>query len=530
MRYFHYCRKSTEDDDHQVASLDSQQSENERRFIGLPGIEIVDTYREARSAKTPGRPLFAEMLDRIERGEADGIIAWHPDRLARNSVDGGRLVYLLDTGKLKDLKFSTYTFENSSQGKFMLQIIFANSKYYVDSLSENVKRGIRTKVEKGWRPNQPPIGYLNADDPTPIIPDPERFPIVQRMWQLAMTGTYTLRQIRDIAANEWGLRTKKRKKTGGNVLSISAMYAIFRNPFYAGLLRLNGRTYPGKHQPMVTLVQFDLVQKNLGRPGAPQPKRNSWAYTGLIRCGSCGLAVTAEEKVNRFGYHYVYYHCTKRRGSAVCREPYMPLARLETEIEAFLESITLSDEMHAWAMDRVERETTTVHSGAVASRAALQKALSENETALRNLRHLRVRDQITDEEFATDREALETERLRLQEQLSEADPAKAFEPAKLFISFSNRALKWFREGDDETKRLILEITGSNPLLKNRELTIDARFPFHRWSGKRPFSQLCTVVNDIRTWPHREERTARITAITRIIRRRMERKTGKRRAV
>jgi hypothetical protein len=376
-----------------------------------------------------------------------------------------------------------------------------------------VKRGIRTKVEKGWRPNQPPIGYLNADEPTPIIPDPERFPTVQRMWQLALTGTYTLRQIRDIAANEWGLRTKKRKKTGGNVLSISAMYGIFRNPFYAGLLRLNGRTYPGKHEPMLTLAQFDLVQKNLGRPGAPQPQRNTWAYTGMIRCGSCGLAVTAEEKVNRFGDHYVYYHCTKRRGNAVCREPYMPLARLELEIEAFLESITLSDEMHAWALARVERETATVLSGAAASRAALQKALTENDSALRNLRHLRVRDQITDEEFASDRQALDTERLRLAEQLAEVDPAEAFEPAKLFVSFSNRALKWFRDGDDETKRLILEITGSNPLLKDRELKIDARFPFRKWSRKRPFTELCTVVNDIRT-RHRAPEIIRMAACVR----------------
>jgi site-specific DNA recombinase len=501
MRYFHYCRKSTDDDDHPVASLDSQQSENERRFAGAAGIEIVGTYREARSAKTPGRPVFNQMLDRIERGEADGIIGWHPDRLARNSVDGGRLVYLLDTGKLKDLKFSSYTLENSSQGKFMLQIIFANSKYYVDSLSENVKRGIRTKVEKGWRPNQPPIGYLNAEEPTPIIPDPERFAIVKRMWQLALTGTYTLRQIRDVAAHKWGLRTKKRRKTGGNVLSISAMYGIFRNPFYAGLLQLNGRTYPGKHPPMVTLAQFDIVQKNLGRPNTPQPKQSTWAYTGMIRCGTCGLAVTAEERVNRFGDHYVYYHCTKRRGSAVCREPYMPLARLEAEIEAFLEGITLSDEMHAWALAHVERERSTVASGAAASRTALQTALVTNENALRNLRQLRIKEQITDEEFATDRQALDTERFRLTEQLSAGDPAEAFEPARLFLSFSNRALKWFRDGDDEVRRLILETTGSNPLLKARQLSVDARFPFRKWPRDECFSELCTVVNDIRTQHH-----------------------------
>src|SRR5262249_10175261 len=139
------------------------------------------------------------------------------------------------------------------------------------------------------------------------------------------------------------------------------------------------------------------------------------------------------------------------------------------------------------------------------------------------------RDQITDEEFATDRQALETERLRLQEQLSEADPAEAFEPAKLFVSFSNRALKYFREGDDETKRLILEITGSNPLLENRELTIDARFPFRKWSGKQPFSQLCTVVNDIRTWRRQDEVAVFVAKVTQLEKRRLEKKYGGMRA-
>ena len=166
---------------------------------------------------------------------------------------------------------------------------------------------------------------------------------------------------------------------------------------------------------------------------------------------------------------------------------------------------------------RVERETATVLSGATASRAALQKALTESENALRNLRHLRVRDQINDEEFASDRQALETERLRLTEQLAQADPAEAFEPARLFVSFSNRALKWFREGDDEVRRLILEITGSNPLLKDRELKIDARFPFRKWSRKRPFSQLCTVVNDIRTRSREPEIVKLASQIQRVLR-------------
>jgi DNA invertase Pin-like site-specific DNA recombinase len=102
MRYFIYCRKSTESEERQVASIESQLTTLKRNFGGRSDIEIVRVYEESFSAKAPGRSVFGAMMSAIEKGEAAGIVAWAPDRLARNSIDGGRIVYLLDCGVIKD--------------------------------------------------------------------------------------------------------------------------------------------------------------------------------------------------------------------------------------------------------------------------------------------------------------------------------------------------------------------------------------------------------------------------------------------
>src|SRR5262245_25448299 len=110
--YFLYVRKSTDTEERQVLSIESQIAEL-KLFAGRENLKIKNIFQEAMTAKVPGRPIFNDMLSKIEKGEADGIIAWHPDRLARNSIDGGRIIYLLDTEHIKFLKFPTFWFENT---------------------------------------------------------------------------------------------------------------------------------------------------------------------------------------------------------------------------------------------------------------------------------------------------------------------------------------------------------------------------------------------------------------------------------
>jgi site-specific DNA recombinase len=499
MKYFVYCRKSTDDEDHQILSIESQRGDLEKRFFGRDDISVVDVFEEARTAKTPGRPIFEEMIKRIKRGEAEGIIAWHPDRLARNSIDGGQIIYFLDLGILKDLRFSVYNFENNSQGKFMLGIMFSNSKYYSDILSENVKRGNRTKVEKGWRPGTAPIGYLNDKETKITVKDPQRFPVIRQLWDLMLTGTYSPNRIHKIATEELGLRTLKRRRSGGGPLALSALYSVFRNRFYTGIIEWEGKLYKGKHESMVNLEEFDRVQKLLAQNDRPRPKTHTFTYTGLIHCGECGLSVTAEEKVNRYGYHYTYYHCTKKKLDYKCIQHCIELDDLEKDLLVFLQKISISDKIHNWALGKLNAAFAKRRTDAASNRISLEQAVQAVTRELENLTTMRIRDLIGDEEFVTRRKKFAFELMKTRENLEKLKNRGLWlEPARMIVSFNNRAILWFREGDAQTKRLILEIVGSNLQLKDKKLLIEAKKPFRQRTKICLKTTRLTRVEDVRT--------------------------------
>ena len=498
MKYFSYRRKSSESEDRQVLSVQSQKLELDSRFGDSPDIQVMDDYEESMSAKAPGRPVFNEMIARIERGEADGLVAWHPDRLARNSIDGGQIIYLLDQGVLKDLKFATYTFENNPQGKFMLSIIFGYSKYYVDSLSENVKRGNRTKLTNGWYPNRAPIGYLNDQKTKTIVKDPDRFLMVRRMWDLALVEGYNPRQIARIARNNLGLTTPRYKRKGGGPVTDACVYRVLKDPFYAGLMLWKGQTYPGKHDPMITLDEYERVQSLRARRPNTRPKNYPFPYRGLIRCGACGLTVTAENKINRHGTHYIYYHCTRRR-EPKCKEPSIELRDLERQMLKFLRSIEISDAAHKATVRELQRDKAGRHEEAQMRVKSLRKTLAETESQIRELTGLRTRQMIGDEEFLSERADLDKRARNLSQAIeNHADGDPMFEPLECISWFRSRAVFCFEQGDDDAKRLILKTVGSNPTLKGKILNIDALKPFQPGTKPATCSILLGVINKVRT--------------------------------
>ena len=265
-KYFLYARKSTEDDDHQIMSIEAQLFEL-REYARRENLEIVREFQEAKSAKKPGRERFAEMIDEIEKSEGVGILAWHPDRLARNSVDGGRIIYLVDTGKIVSLRFPQFWFEPTPQGKFMLQVAFGQSKYFSDNLIENVKRGIRQKLRRGEWLTLAPFGYVNNPKTRQIEPHPAKSKIVVRAFEEFAKGTYTLKSMSEFLA-ELGVETKHRTP-----LAKCSIHHLLTNRAYLGFVAHHGEYHEGTFPPILSLATFEVVQEVLKRKAKPRKSK-----------------------------------------------------------------------------------------------------------------------------------------------------------------------------------------------------------------------------------------------------------------
>lgn len=185
LKYCLYARKSSESDERQAMSIDSQLNEM-RSLAANEGLNVVCELQESHSAKDSGqRPAYNQMLKAITEGQYNAVLTWAPDRLSRNAGDLGAIVDLMDNHQLLHIRTYSQTFTNSPNEKFLLMILCSQAKLENDNKSINVKRGIRTKCEMGWRPGVAPLGYINRSfgGVSDIIPDPERAEAITEMYE-----------------------------------------------------------------------------------------------------------------------------------------------------------------------------------------------------------------------------------------------------------------------------------------------------------------------------------------------------------
>ena len=423
IEYFIYARKSSESEDRQVLSIDSQKNELQE-IIKRNGLKIINIKEEAHSAKSPGRPVFNNLLNEIERGTAQGVVVWNVDRLSRNSVDTGRLIYMFDTGKLQEVITPSQTFRNTPNDKFLLSLLCSTAKLDNDNKGINVKRGLKAKAERGIYPAPAPTGYVNnkyADRGNKTVEiDPERFNLMKKMFEMVLSQKYTPIQVLKIANEEWGFKTKKGKKLGR-----STWYRLLTNPVYAETFEYplkSGNWHKAAHPHMITDEQFNLLQIILGKKGKPRPKTHIFAFTGLMRCGECNAMITCEEKIKRQKngnvHQYTYYHCTKRINPN-CTQGSIEEKELAKQILKTVQNIKIPPEFHDWALKWLRKENIKEAQDRGQILELQQKAYKTCLERIDELIDMRAAKEISPEQFAEKKSKLEKEKKQFEALLAD---------------------------------------------------------------------------------------------------------------
>ena len=479
IRYFAYVRKSTEGEERQALSIESQK---DKVWEVFPDLEIVDILEEKHSAFKPyNRPVFDEMIKRIRKGEATGIIAWHPDRLSRNEIDASTITYLVRTGVIHDLKFGSYNFDNSPEGIMMLQLALSQSQYFSSKLGKDVKRGLEKKVSLGWLPGVAPEGYLNdmrlEKGQRTIITDKKRAVLLRRAFDMFLTGAYSAQEVFNKLNNEWGYRTRKKKKMGGKPLSRSLWYKILNNPFYAGVIVYNGKESKGRQKPIITIDEFNRIQELLGGKGCmKKPGKRDFTFTGLFRCGVCGCLITAEHKTKYIKSQnkvkgYDYYHCTHKKKEIDCRQGSVLEEDIKHEILLKLKGIEIHPKFLEWGLEYLDsvKETENEKKKIIDTNQKFQTA--ELESQLSELTMMRAKKLIDDEGFIKESDKLKKQIKDLKKGEEKNDLEADIKFAKEKLSFCVFAFKRFIEGGKDAQKEILAQLGSNREIINKNVVI-----------------------------------------------------------
>ena len=477
IKYFIYCRKSSDDEERQVLSIEAQLAEL-REFAKQNGLFIVREYTESKTAKEPGREIFNQMLSEIEKGNAEGILAWNPDRLARNSVDGGRVIYLVDTLKIRSLKFPTFWFEATPQGKFMLSVAFGQAKYYTDNLRENILRGIRQKIRRGELSAKAPLGYFNEPRLRTIEPDKKTFNKVKEILRAFATGEYTLTKIQSKMFSLGLVGARSGKK-----MPLSSVEHILKNPFYYGHFLYRGELHQGSHKPMISKKLFDQIQQALKDNSKPRKKRKEkkeFLFLNFARCGECGYCITADRKIKKSGKEYVYYFCTRKSKIQKCEQHrFLREENFAEQVKENCQKVSLPDVWRNRFLDKLKvwenenRQTSDLFA------QNLKKQISAIKIKLERLTDAYLAEALELAEYQQTKNALMAEKKTKEEKLSDFERKGNhwLELTRNWILEANQAKNLALQDNFSEMKNYLKKIGSNRRLAAERLEIDFKKPF-----------------------------------------------------
>ena len=480
MHCFIYLRKSTEDKNRQVQSINDQKKIM-TDIAKTRGLIVKEIFIDEKSAGKPYQRLgFQEMIKKIHAREASIILSWKIDRLSRNPVENGQISWLLQNNIISEIITAERSYlPQDNVLLYMVESAMANQ--FLRDLSKNVKRGMYSRAEKGVYPGCVPLGYLNQGHQRgnkTIIPDLKYFPLIKKLWELLLTGNYQLADLYRLMQEKYPLLKK------GKPIAFSTFHRIFHNPFYCGLFKWGNKIYLGTHEKMLTQSQFERVQALLNKKEKTRERVLEFDYKGIFKCGCCEAQITAERKTKfiiktQQEKSFDYYRCVHRKRDIECHEKPLSKKLIESQLAKEIGKLFLPDNVIDFGIDRLGEKkgketqlqaTTSSNIKREIQTLTQQKNQLEDNLVLEGDTEIRSMMKRKHEEIKINIQKLNEDYRKLQKEI--ADNNLKIIKALEVIKNAKIALEF---GTIKEKRTLLNHLGSNWSIKDKKIDYKPNF-------------------------------------------------------
>lgn len=407
-----YIRVSSEEQV-QGTSLETQLRDC-RSAAERAGFSPGQLFEDAgESAKTQDRPRFLDLLDFVEKTRPPAVVVWKLDRLARNTLDSSMIRERFRQAGCR-LISATETLTDDPSGKFLADILSAAAEWDNSIRAERSRRGMTSRASEGIWVNAPPLGYVagrDAKDKPQIQPDPDRAPLVLRLFSRVSSGAS--QAVAREEATKAGLRTRK-----GKALSKQSVSYLLTSEVYAGWMMHEGKRIRGNWQPIVPQDVWDKVQLAIEKPAAKRRTAKEFPLRGLLSCGACGATLTASYSQGRDGTEHGYYHCHKCDATRIRCD----------DAEARLQDRVTGLAIAPWALTAMEKilsaHVRDRYGDATDTKGRLQAVVDGVEKRIDRLVEMRLDGGIDRERYDLKYKALERDLIGARHALHEASQEK----------------------------------------------------------------------------------------------------------
>ena len=498
-----FCRVSSEKQE-RGASIDAQK-ESIYNYCVEKGLKIIREFEITESSTRGDRVKYNEMLDFIRsRTKKTAIVVNCVDRLQRSDEDNPALNKLRKEGKI-ELHFMKehIILDDTSpvQDIFTWKMNVLLAGNYTDSLSYNVIRSRRVKLSQGQCQERAPLGYLNKRDDENkaiVIVDPERGPIIKRLYQEYATGKHSIRTVWDISKT-LGL-TSRAKHHKGQPVCKNAIYDILTNPFYYGEMCINGEFYKHNYEPIISKELFDKVQNlfihngNHNRNNTEEYAKTPYIFRGLIRCKECGYLITPETKKKKSGKKYIYLRCGHSR--KICHQKIVNENLIVEQLkQELMDKITLPPSLQEIIKKKLLQELNDTSAFNKTMKTNITNKLNELKYKEDNLLDFYLEGKLSQETYELKQAQFAKQRQELEET---AEKYKTIDTdmKENILQVMNLACnisKIFDIATPSRKNELLQILISDCKLYNKRLEYTINKPFNRLIAGTDYKQWPTIV-------------------------------------